>query len=113
VKFRILPFVWLTFSGGGVIAAIFLPILVILFAFALPLGWVDPSRAHLEGVVDSWITRLVLFALIVPMLVHAAHRLRYTVYDGLQVKQKVLVALACCGGALALSLRAFYVLGTV
>ena len=40
----------------------------------------------------------MLFALIVPMLVHAAHRLRYTVYDGLQVKQKVLVALACYGG---------------
>ena len=49
MKFRILPFVWLTFSGGGVIAAVFLPILVILCAFALPLGWVDPSQAHLEA----------------------------------------------------------------
>ena len=113
MKFRILPFVWLTFSGGGVIAAVFLPILVILLAFALPLGWVDPSHAHLEGVVESWFTRLALFALIVPMLVHAAHRFRYTVYDGLQVKHKGLVALACYGGAMALSLVAFYVLGTV
>ena len=92
MKFRVLPFVWLTFSGGGVIAAVFLPILVILLAFALPLGWVDPSHQHLEGVVESWFTRLVLFALMVPMLVHAAHRFRYTVYDGLQVKQKFLVA---------------------
>lgn len=113
MKFRILPFVWLTFSAGGVVAALFLPILVILLAFALPLGWVDPSHAHLEGVVESWLTRLVLFALIVPMLVHAAHRFRYTVYDGLQVKHKGLVALACYGGAMALSLVAFYVLGTV
>ena len=40
MKCRILPFVWLTFSGGGVIAAMFLPILVLLLAFALPLGWV-------------------------------------------------------------------------
>ena len=104
VKFRILPFVWLTFSGGGVIAAVFLPILVILLAFALPLGWVDPSHAHLEGVLENWFTRLALFALIVPMLVHAAHRFRYTVYDGLQIKQKFLVALACYGGAMALSL---------
>ena len=78
MKFRILPFVWLTFSGGGVIAAVFLPILVILLAFALPLGWVDPSHAHLEGVLENWFTRLALFALIVPMLVHAAHRFRYT-----------------------------------
>ena len=44
--------------------------------------------------MENWFTRLVLFALIVPMLVHAAHRFRYTLYDGLQVKQKVLVALA-------------------
>ena len=113
MKFRILPFVWLTFSGGGVIAAVFLPILVILLAFALPLGWVDPSHAHLEGVVENWFTRLVLFALIVPMLVHAAHRFRYTVYDGLQVKQKFLVAAACYGGAMALAAVAFYVLGKV
>lgn len=113
MKFRVLPFVWLTFSGGGVIAAVFLPILAILLAFALPLGWVDPSHRHLEAVVESWLTRLVLFALIVPMLIHAAHRFRYTLYDGLQIKQKALVALACYGGAMALSLVAFYVLGSV
>ncbi len=45
MKFRILPFVWLTFSGGGVIAAVFLPILVILLAFALPsAGWIRAMR---------------------------------------------------------------------
>ena len=113
MKFRVLPFVWLTFSGGGVVAAVFLPILVVLLAFALPLGWVEPSQAHLEGLVDNWFTRIALFALIVPMLVHAAHRFRYTVYDGLQVKQKVLVALACYGGAMVLAMAAFLVLTTV
>ncbi|MBF4765103.1 fumarate reductase subunit D [Nocardioides islandensis] len=113
MKFRVLPFVWLTFSGGGVVAAVFLPVLVVLLAFALPLGWVDPSHAHLEGLVQSWFTRIALFALIVPMLVHAAHRFRYTVYDGLQVKHKVLVALACYGGAMVLAMAAFLVLTTV
>ncbi len=99
MKFRVLPFVWLTFSGGGVIAAVFLPILVVLVAFAIPLGWVDPSHAHLEGVLGNWITKLVLIGLFVPLLVHAAHRFRYTLYDGLQIKAKALVALACYGGA--------------
>jgi fumarate reductase subunit D len=113
MKFRILPFVWLTFSGGGVIAAVFLPVLVLLFAFALPFGWVDPGYAHVEAVVTNPLTRIVLFLLIVPMLVHAAHRFRYTLYDGLQIKQKVLVALACYGGAAAVAAIAFYVLGTV
>jgi fumarate reductase subunit D len=113
VKFRILPFLWLTFSGGGVIAAVFLPILVVLFAFAIPLGWLDPTHAHLEGLAENWVTRIVLFGLLVPMLIHAAHRFRYTLYDGLQIKQKFLVALACYGGAMALAAAAFYVLGTV
>ena len=86
---------------------------MLLLAFAIPLGWVDPSHEHLEGVFENPLTRLVLLALIVPMLVHAAHRFRYTLYDGLQVKHKGLVALACYGGAMVLSLVAFYVLGTV
>jgi fumarate reductase subunit D len=112
-KRRILPLVWLTFSGGGVVAAVFLPVLVLLFAFALPFGWVDPGYAHVEAVVKNPLTRIVLFLLIVPMLVHAAHRFRYTLYDGLQIKQKLLVAVACYGGAGALAAVAFYVLGTV
>jgi fumarate reductase subunit D len=98
-KRRIEPLVWLTFSGGGVIAATFLPILALLFAFALPLGWITVSHQHLEDLFSNPITKLVLLGLIVPMLVHAAHRFRYTVYDGLQVKHQGLVALACYGGA--------------
>jgi fumarate reductase subunit D len=113
MKFRILPFVWLTFSGGGVIAAVFLPMLVILLAFALPLGWLDPSHVHLEGVVENWFTRLALFALIVPLLVHAAHRFRYTLYDGLQVKAKLLVAVVCYGAAAVGALWALTVLLSV
>ena len=47
-KRRIEPLVWLTFSGGGVTAAMFLPVLVFLFALAFPLGWIDPpSHDHL------------------------------------------------------------------
>jgi fumarate reductase subunit D len=112
-KIRVIPFVWLTFSGGGVTAAVFLPVLVFLLAFALPLGWVDPDFSHLEGLVENWFVRIVLFALIVPMTIHAAHRFRYTLYDGLQIKQKFLVAVACYGGAMVLQLVAFYVLATV
>ena len=41
----------------------------------------------------------MLLGLFVLMLVHAAHRFRYTLYDGLQVKHKLLVAMLCYGGA--------------
>ena len=33
-KRRVLPLVWMAFSGGGVTAAMFLPVLAFLFALA-------------------------------------------------------------------------------
>ena len=39
---RVEPLVWLMFSAGGVLAAVFLPILILLFGLAFPLGWLDP-----------------------------------------------------------------------
>jgi len=99
-KRRIEPLVWLMFSGGGVMAALFLPILAFLFAFAFPLGWVDaPSHDHLAAVLGNPLTALVLFGLFTLMLVHAAHRFRYTLYDGLQIKARRATAVLCYGTA--------------
>ena len=110
-KRRVEPLVWLMFSGGGVTAAVFLPILVFLFAFAIPLGWVArPSYAHLHAVVGHPVTVLVLLGMFVLMLVHSAHRFRYTLYDGLQVKRKAAVAVLCYGAALVGSLAALNLL---
>jgi len=103
-KRRVEPIVWLMFSGGGVMAAIFLPVLVVLFAFAFPLGWVDPpSHDHLVAVLGNPFTQLVLFGLFTLMLVHSAHRLRYTMYDGLQIKERGLTAVICYGGAVVVA----------
>ena len=108
---RIEPLVWLTFSGGGVLAAVFLPVLAFLFALALPLGWIDPpDHDHLAAVVGNPVTILVLLGAFVVMLVHAAHRFRYTLYDGLQIKRKLLVAVLCYTAALVGSLWALTVL---
>lgn len=108
---RIEPLVWMTFSGGGVIAATFLPVLVVLFAFAFPLGWVSPpDHDHLASIVTHPVTRVVLLAMFVPMLVHAAHRFRYTLYDGLQLKSKLAIAVLCYGAAAAGSVAALVVL---
>ena len=86
MKFRVEPFLWLAFSGGGVMAAMILPVLAFLFALAFPLGWLDPpDHEHLAAVVGHTITFIVLFGAIVMMLIHAAHRFRFTLYDGLQV----------------------------
>ena len=113
MKFRVEPFLWLAFSGGGVMAAIFLPVLVFLFALAFPLGWIDPpDHAHLAAVVGHPITFLVLLGLFAMMLIHAAHRFRFTLYDGLQVKHRGQVAAACYGGALFGIMVALHMLGS-
>ncbi len=113
MKFRVEPFLWLAFSGGGVMAAMLLPVLAFLFALAFPLGWLDPpDHAHLAAVVGHPITFLVLLGAFVMMLVHAAHRFRFTLYDGLQVKHRFLVAAVCYGAAFLGTFVALHMLGS-
>jgi fumarate reductase subunit D len=113
-KRRIEPLVWMTFSTGGVTAAMFLPVLAFLFALAFPLGWIDPpSRAHLLDLLQNPLTFLVLLGVFTVMLVHAAHRFRYTLYDGLQLKWRWQIALLCYGGALVGAGASFLILGGV
>jgi fumarate reductase subunit D len=106
------PLPWLLFSAGGVVAALFLPVLLLLFALALPLGLVAaPSYDHLHGLVRNPLTLLVLFVVLMLSLFHAAHRLRYTLYDGLQIQHlNRPVAVLCYGGAAVGTLAAAYLL---
>jgi Fumarate reductase subunit D len=103
------PFLWLLFSSGGLVAAFMIPILLLLFGLVIPLGWVAPDSEYLLAVVRHPLTRLVLFGLCVLSLFHWAHRFRYTIYDGLQLKSR-LVILICYGGAIIGTVLAGYVL---
>jgi fumarate reductase subunit D len=108
------PIFFLLFSGGGVVAAVFLPILIVLFGLAIPLGWVQPDYNHLHAVVTHWLTRLVVLGLIVLMLFHWAHRFRYTLQDGLQLRPLATpIAVVCYGGALVGSFAALLIVLTV
>jgi fumarate reductase subunit D len=106
------PGLWLLFSAGGVLAALLLPVLVLLFGLVLPLGWLEaPRHGHLLAVVGHPLTRVVLSLLCVLGLFHWAHRFRYTLYDGLQIKHlNELINLCCYGGAVAGSAAALYLL---
>ena len=105
-------FFWLLFSAGGVVAAVFLPVMLFLFALAIPLGWVSaPSYEHLLALARSPLARLFLFVLGSLPLFHWAHRFRFTLYDGLQVKHLNEVIFAFCyGGALLGTIAAAYLL---
>ena len=106
------PLLWSLFSSGGMIAALIFPILLFLFGLAFPLGWIEaPSYASLLALVRHPITRLVLFGLCSLPLFHGAHRFRFTLYDGLQIKHlNELIAVFCYGGAIAGTILAAYLL---
>jgi fumarate reductase subunit D len=102
------PILWLLFSAGGVMSAMFLPVLVFLFALAVPLGWLAPGRGPLLGLLGNALVALVLLGVCVLSLFHWAQRFRYTLFDGLRLKahQRVInltvYALAVLGSAASL-----------
>jgi len=106
------PFLWLGFTSGGALAALFAPILLFLFGVAFPLGWIDPpDHDHLVAVVSNPVTIVVVFVVFSLCLVHAAHRFRYTLYDGLRMQHlNELIAVLCYGGAVLGSVASAYVL---
>lgn len=109
------PFLWSLFSGGGVIAAMLIPVLFVLFFFAFPLGWLEqPNFYNLLNLVKNPIVRLLLFAVCSLPLFHWAHRFRFTLYDGLQIKHlNELIAVLCYGGAIIGTIVAAYLLLTI
>lgn len=77
------PLVWLPFAAGGTLAALFAPALVLILLLdalgLLPNAALD--YAHLRALLAPLGVRLALILLILPMLWHAAHRLRMTIQD--------------------------------
>ena len=106
------PLLWMLFSAGGVLSALLMPGLVFLFGLAFPLGWVSPpAHEDLAAVLQHPVTRAALFLLCTLSLFHWAHRFRYTLYDGLQIKHlNEFVNLLCYGGAIVGSVVAGYLL---
>ena len=108
----ITPFLWLLFSAGGTVAAFLYPAHLLLTGLAFPLGWVEaPGYGALRALASHPVARLYLFVLVSLPLFHWAHRFRYTLYDGLQLKHlATLIAVLCYGAALAGSLAAAHAL---
>src|SRR5258705_4479613 len=108
------PFLWLLFSAGGMAAALVLPVLLVLFGVAFPVGLPDaPDQPHLSAIVHNPLTKLVLLGVCVSALFHWAHRFRFTVEHGLKLGRfDGLIALCCYGTAVLGSAVAAWVLLT-
>ncbi len=115
MKRSITPPLWTLFSVGGTLAALLFPIHLFLTGLAFPLGWLNPpSYEFALSLMRHPLTRLYFFVLISLPLFHWAHRFRYTLYDGLQIKHlTLLIVVACYGSALVATAVAAYTLWNI
>ena len=106
------PILWVLFGGGGMMAALFLPVLLVVLFIASPLEWVElVTFDELQRLVRHPLMRLGLFGFVFLCFFHWAHRFRYTLYDVLQLSHlTVLIAILCYGAALVGTAVAGYTL---
>ena len=97
------PFWWGLFSVGGVVAALFVPIHIIIAGLAVPLGLLNADAIgyeHMQALLGNPLVKLYLFVLVALPLFLAAHRLRFSLKDmGLKVPGQVL-GMVLYGGAI-------------
>ena len=99
------PIFWSLFSAGGMIAALVLPILMLITGFVIPQGFapldtLSYERVH-AAVAGSIIVKLVLFGVIALPFFHWAHRFKFTLVDVGLRKISTLLAVLCYGSAIA------------
>jgi fumarate reductase subunit D len=104
------PIFWSLFAGGGMVAAMLMPVTVVLTGFAVVFGWL--SEQQLLEAIRHPIGRLYLFALISLPLFHAAHRLRFTLDDmGLKAWDKGFAIVFYTGALVGTVAAAWILLG--
>jgi fumarate reductase subunit D len=101
---RVEGFWWFMFANGGLVAAFFLPVHILVQGILGPLGVpvVDQHYDSFAAALANPIVKLYLFVIISVPLFHVAHRLRFFLIDlGLTVWQRpikyLLYALAVLG----------------
>src|SRR5207245_3315834 len=98
--------------AGVVVAAFLFHVYLFLWCCAFTWCWIQsPAYDLIMGLVAHPAARVYLFVLCSLPLFHWAHRFRYTLYDGLQIKHLNEVINFCCyGGALLGTALAGYLL---
>jgi len=113
---RIEGFWWFAFANGGLVAAIFLPVHILVQGVLGPLGIVPVVDRHYDSFAAALanpLVKLYLFVIISLPLFHWAHRTRFLIIDlGLMAGQRPLKYLLY-GLAVLGTLLTAYILVTV
>jgi len=104
------PILWLPFAAGGLVAALIVPVLILITGVLLPLGIL--SYEKMAAFAHNPLGKLILFGTVTLPAWHAAHRLRMTAHD-LGLGDGAVVQAACYGSAGVLILVAAAALLTI
>ena len=109
-------FWWFLFSQGGILAALLLPVHVLVQGVLGPLGIVPVVDRHYDtwvNVLGNPLVKLYLLVLIAFPFFHFAHRLRYLLVDlGVPAARGLVAQVVFYGGAVAITLVTIYILLT-
>ncbi|WP_153111969.1 fumarate reductase subunit FrdD [Propionivibrio limicola] len=79
------PIFWGLFGGGGMLAALFGPMLVFITGLAIPLGLLLPadtmSYAKMLAFAQNILGKGFIFAVIALFMWHAAHRIFHSLHE--------------------------------
>jgi fumarate reductase subunit D len=109
-------FWWFMFAQGGVIAAVLIPVHILVQGVLGPLGIVPVVDRHYDTwmrILGNPLVKLYLLVLIAVPFFHFAHRLRYLLVDfGVKQAKSVPAQVIFYGGAVAVTLVTIWVLLT-
>ena len=109
-------FWWFMFAQGGVLAAILIPVHVLVQGILGPLGIVPVVDRHYDtwiAVLGNPLVKLYIIVLIAFPFFHFAHRLRYLLVDlGIRAARGVPAQVVFYGGAVAVTLVTIYIVIT-
>ncbi|HXL77668.1 MAG TPA: fumarate reductase subunit FrdD [Candidatus Eisenbacteria bacterium] len=107
---------WFLFAQGGVIAAILIPVHVLVQGILGPLGIVPVVDRHYDTwvrVLSNPLVKLYLLVLIALPFFHFAHRLRYLIVDfGVPAAKSVPAQVVFYGGAVVVAVVTIWVVLT-
>jgi fumarate reductase subunit D len=92
------PILWLPFAGGGLVAALLTPVLILITGVLVPLGVLHLRYETFAAFAHNPIGKVILFSAVALPVWHAAHRLRMTAHD-LGLGGGIVIKAACYGMA--------------